>query len=121
MKLFQECWSVDQLVSICASGMAASIAFAGCSLVLAHPAAVGAASAILHLIFCVVIDKVVERKNDSGLTWGGWLRGLIVSDERPRMWATDAFDVVEKAITDALICPITNHLVYVDPFSYTPI
>ena len=113
MKLFRECWSPDQLVSTCASGMAAAATFAACSMLLVNPAAVGVASAILHLAFCALMDGVVERKKDRGVTWGAWVRGLIVSDERARMWTTDGFDLVEEAITDALICPITKHLVYV--------
>lgn len=118
MKLFKECWSLDHLVSICASAMTATATFAVCSAVLAHPAAVGVAAAILHLTFCVLIDNVVERKKDRGITWGAWVRGLIVNDERARLWTADGFDLAEEVITDVLICPITNHLVYVDPLAH---
>ena len=107
-KLFQECWTSDRLVSICCSGMAAAATVTACSMVLANPVAVGVAAAILHLTFCVLMEKVVERKKDRGVTWGAWMRGLIVSDERARMWTTDEFDLVEEAVTDALICPITS-------------
>jgi hypothetical protein len=120
MKLFKECWSLDRLVSTCASGMAAATTFAACSVFLANPVLVGVVSAILHLTFCVLMDKVVERKKDRGVTWWALVRGLIVNDERARMWTADKFDLVEEAITDALICPITNHLVYVDPLTHPP-
>jgi hypothetical protein len=118
MELFQECWSSDRLVTICASGMAAAVVVTGCSMVFANPVAVGIAAGFLHVLFCEIMDKVVERKQDRGVTWCAWVRGLIVSDDRARMWTTDDFDLVEEAITKSLICPITKRLVYVVPLTH---